>query len=412
MNSARVKFLDQVTSLLLGNLNHEEIIFQIAVAGIPAFADGCMIDLVGSNSINRLITKHFDPDTEELLRVLQKKFPPQFDSPMPTSRAIRTGTPELLPHVDTKIITEHTMNKDHAELIHKIGIRSHLAVPMICRGQVIGSLNLLNTTERVHFDENDLNMAMELGRRAALAIENARLYSHAQKAIKQRDEFISIASHELKTPITSLKLQLEAISRTISKPHLERMDHEYLQKFSASSLRQLEKMTRLVEDMLDISRISTGKLALDLRTNDLTEITKEVLNRFTGPLKEMNISFDFKLEDKLMIECDSFRIEQVITNLMSNAIRYGEKRPIELSLKKANNLAYFSLKDSGRGIDPQDQQRIFNRFERAVGATEISGLGLGLFISRQILEEHHGKIWVESQLGRGSTFNFTLPVLT
>lgn len=407
----RLKFLDKMTSLLIGNMDHEEIIYQIAVAGIPTLADGCMIDLVGADGINRLVTKHADPKVEEYLKTLQRNFPPRYDSPQPTSRVIRSGQPELLPVIDSKIIAEHTMNKDHADLIHKVGIRSHLAVPMICRGNIIGALNLLITTDRKSFDNDDLTMAMEISRRAAIAIENARLYSQAQKAIKQRDEFISVASHELKTPITSLKLQLEAIARSISKSHLERIDHEYLQKFSASSIRQLDRLTRLVEDMLDISRLSTGKLALDLRVADLSDITKEVLGRFTNQLKDLNIPLEVQLEEDLIIECDPFRIEQVITNLMTNAIRYGEKKPISLRLKRENGTACFSLKDSGRGIDPADHSRIFNRFERAIAATDISGLGLGLFISRQILEEHKGKIWVQSQLGHGSTFNFTLPVI-
>lgn len=408
----RLNYLDKITSLLLATLNHEEIIYQIAVSGLPSIADGCIIDLVGGDSINRLVTKHHDPAIEVHMMELQKKFPPQFDSPQPSSRVIRSGKPQLLKDVDKSVIGEHTINKEHSDLISKIGIRSHLAVPLVSRGKIIGALNLLITTDRKHFDEEDLSLAMELSRRATIAIENARLFAQAQSAIKQRDEFISVASHELKTPITSLKLQLEAIARSISKSHLERIDHEYLQKFSASSIRQLDRLTRLVEDMLDISRITTGKLALDLRVADFSDITRDVISRFQNQLNELNISFEAELDEDVIIECDPFRIEQVITNLMTNAIRYGERKPISVQLKKDNEKAILKIKDSGRGISKADHARIFNRFERAIGATDISGLGLGLFISKQIVEEHKGKITVESELGQGSTFIFTLPVIT
>lgn len=406
----RLNFLDRITSPLLATLDHEEIIYQIAVAGLPFMADGCFIDLVTSDGIQRLVTKHHDQSSEQLMKVLKTRYPPNYSTPHPSSEAIRTGRPQLWKEVNSEIITQYAQDKGHAELVTELNIRSILAVPIISRNTIIGALTLILTTDRKLFDEEDLSTTTELARRLAIAIENSRLYAHAQSAIKQRDEFISIASHELKTPITSLKLQLEAISRSISKSYIQRIDHEYMQKFSHSSLKQLDRLSRLVEDMLDISRIRTGRLALQMKRSDLSEICREVLARFNDQLANQNIAIEQAILDKILIQCDPYRIEQVITNLMTNAIRYGEKKPINFCLKQVGQNAVLSIQDFGRGIDPIDHDRIFNRFERAIGPTDISGLGLGLYISRQIAEEHGGQIKVESQLGQGSTFIFTIPL--
>lgn len=406
----RLDFLDHVTSLLLTTLDYNEIILQVASAAIPQLADGCMVDLLEGDKIKRLITRHANPEIEKIMGELQLNFPPQLNSPHPGSRVIRSGEAELLKVLDHKIIKEHTLNEQHAELIARIGVRSHIAVPLKIRGRIIGAISFLITTVRPGFDENDLTLAIELSRRAAIAIENARLYSESQSANQQREEFISIASHELKTPITSLKLQLEAISRSISKSKLERIDHEYLKKFSASSIRQLDRLTRLVEDMLDISRISTGKLALNMRVVDLTETVKEVLPRFSDQLAEMKVELNSELADDCIVYCDPFRIEQVIINLISNALKYGLKKPILVKLEKIQQQVKFSVIDQGPGIAEEDQERIFRRFERGSDPLMAGGLGLGLYISREIIEQHEGKIFVSSQIGHGSTFSFTLPL--
>ncbi len=403
-------FLGRVTDLLLSTLDYEEIITQIANFSVPFLADGAIVDLIEDEKIKRIVTHHCVQETEMLMREIQQKYTPTMESPQPSSRVIRTGLPELLVNVLSKEIAERTRDAYHAKLIQRIGIRSHIAVPLIFRGEVIGALNFLITTDRRHFDEQDLAISIELARRSAIAINNARLYRDAKNAIQQRDDFISIASHELKTPITSLKLQQEVIIHALGEI-ADHPDAEFIKRSAGSYGKQLDRLTRLVEDMLDISRISTGKLAMDFKTVDFSQTILEVVERFSSQLKTLNIDIIVEELRPVSISCDPYRMEQVITNLITNAIRYGGKKPIHISMKTDAGHLYLKVKDQGIGIATMDQERIFHRFERAISFDHISGLGLGLYISKQIVLEHAGELSVESSPNLGSTFTIKLKLV-
>lgn len=405
------KFLASLTAILQTTLDYDEIIKLLALAPIPDFADGCIVDIMEDHQINRIITKHSDPSTEELMFELHRRYPPSVNSPQPSAVVIRTGKPKLLRNVDLSVILDHTLDREHMGLISKIGVRSLITVPIQIRGQTIGAINLLNTTNRRNFDDLDLDMAVELSHRGAVAMENARLYRDAQLAIHQRDDFISIASHELKTPITSLKMQMQVASRSISKSPSPHVDATYVKKIMDTSNTQLDRLTRLVEDMLDISRISTGKMVMSYQEVDFSELVKDVLTRFADQMKELGIDIHASLEEGVNVSCDVFRIEQVITNLLTNAIRYGERRPIHVLVTRQKDRAILKVQDFGLGIAKKDQERVFNRFERAISASDVSGLGLGLFICREIIHAHDGHINIESELGQGTTFTIDLKLL-
>lgn len=401
-------FLGQVTDILLTSLNYEIVIEQIALAAIPFFADGCLVDLIVDDKIKRIVTKHRQPEIELLMREVQENYPPDINSPQPSGIVLRSGRPELLKTVDKEVIKQRTKDERHARLIEQVGINSHIAVPLKIRGTIIGVLNFLITSDRKPYDDHDLAMSVELARRAAIAINNAKLYKDAQSAIQQRDDFISIASHELKTPLTSLKLQLEVITRAIGKENIPSPESFYIVRASESSHRQLDRLARLVEDMLDISRISTGKLAMNFKLCSFADLVNEVLNRFRDQLNNLKITLHYSEKSVSKIMCDVYRMEQVVTNLMTNAIRYGNRKPIHVKLTSEEGFVYLTVKDFGIGISKGDQARIFNRFERAVTFNDVSGLGLGLFISQQIINDHHGEIFVESALGEGSTFTIKI----
>jgi signal transduction histidine kinase/PAS domain-containing protein len=405
------RILSKVTSILISTLDYDKIIHEVAEACIEEFCDGFILDLIDGSSIQRLVNRHRDPQTEFLLSEVRRLYPPDSNSPQPSSRVIRSREPEFLPDVGTEEIAAHCKNEEHAELIRRIGINSHIAVPLMIRGKLLGALNFLNTTSRPHFDDDDFYTSLELSRRAAIAIENSKLFRDAQKAIQLRDDFISIASHELKTPITSMKLQMQMATQIIGRDDSGPVDPVYIKNLTEISNRQLEKITRLVEDMLDISRISTGKLAMNFSRKNLAEILEEVLQRFSDQLRAEKITFSSTIEPDVFTYCDSFRIEQVITNLISNAIRYGKKQPIEFTMKRVGDFAEIKVKDYGIGVNKSNHERIFERFERAVSYNEMSGLGIGLYITKEIVEEHQGKISVESELGKGATFKVVLPCL-
>lgn len=230
------------------------------------------------------------------------------------------------------------------------------------------------------------------------------------EALKARDEFLSIASHELKTPLTSLKLQSQIFSRSASKGVESIYEKSHIHQLIAQTNNQVNRLNRLVDDMLDVSRIRTGRLTLIKEHFDLCELTTEILDRLHEQFNRANYEFpEIQICQHAIGEWDKMRIEQVIINLLTNAIRYGEGKPLHISIEADDHTVRFSIQDHGIGIEHKDREKIFNRFERAISANEISGLGLGLFISKQIILAHKGEIWVESVIGQGSTFIFELP---
>jgi PAS domain S-box-containing protein len=234
--------------------------------------------------------------------------------------------------------------------------------------------------------------------------------SELEEAVRARDEFLSIASHELKTPLTSLKLQTQLQQRAVQRADAAAYSPERVSKWASQIDKQIQRLTRLVDDMLDVSRIRTGRLTMERESFDLCELMREVVER----LKDQFISNRYPVPQisgcsDTVGTWDRMRIEQVITNLLTNAIRYGNHQPISVRIASTFEQVRIEVQDRGIGIAPEARDRIFNRFERAIDANEVSGLGLGLFITRQIVQAHHGKIWVESQLGKGSTFIVELP---
>lgn len=217
-----------------------------------------------------------------------------------------------------------------------------------------------------------------------------------QRAVQSRDDFLSMASHELKTPLTVIKLQSELAKRNLKQP-------------SAAIERNIERITRLVDDMLDISRISTGKLNLETEKVNVRELMDESIERLKPLLADAGCELKYSAIDDVIISADRFRLEQVIINLLTNAMRYGKGKPVIVTTSSTPEKVTISVKDNGSGIDPADHERIFERFERATSTAGNSGLGLGLFIVKIIVELHRGSIRVNSELGKGAEFIVEFP---
>lgn len=228
-------------------------------------------------------------------------------------------------------------------------------------------------------------------------------------ALKVRDEFISVASHELKTPITALKMNLDLSQRMISGLSQKQQLPDNLAKGIDSASRQVDRLTQLIDDLLDLTRIRSGKLSYNLEPLDFCELVDETANRMSEPLRKAGCSLVLDLEPRVEVNCDRLRIEQVLVNLLSNVIKYAPGKPVELKLRTSGQEAIVSVSDQGPGI-PEDQlKKIFEPYHR-VGATRtISGLGLGLYIVDQIVKAHQGSITAESRPGGGTVFQLKLP---
>lgn len=226
-------------------------------------------------------------------------------------------------------------------------------------------------------------------------------------AIHGRDEFLNIASHELKTPLTSLKLQTQIILKKLAGNELSTEKVSFMLE---QSNRSIDRITRVVNDMLDISRLSTGKLNLQTEVFNLSHLVKDVMERMRPIAESVGSSINFEGDETLEGNWDRFRLDQVLTNLISNATAYAAGTPIQITLKKDKKFAFLTISDKGPGLAREEFERIFLRYERGKETHGQRGLGIGLYIVKEIVNMHGGDIWVDSTIGEGSTFTVTLPI--
>ncbi|MCU1279983.1 MAG: Sensor histidine kinase [bacterium] len=238
--------------------------------------------------------------------------------------------------------------------------------------------------------------------------------SELRHAVDARDEFLSVASHELKTPLTALRLQVQSLQRSVTRAPDAQFSPEQLRARFDAADRQVQRLVELIDTLLDVSRLHGGSLGLDLEEIDLAALIADVVDRARTTAAAAGSSVTLESPAELRGKFDSSRVDQIVTNLLSNAIKYGRGKPVTVRLavdrQPGGSRAVISVTDEGIGIAPEDHARIFDRFERAVSRTHYAGLGLGLWISRQIAEALGGTLTVESDLGKGARFTLSLPV--
>jgi PAS domain S-box-containing protein len=278
---------------------------------------------------------------------------------------------------------------------------SYLAVPVVsANGTVIGGLFFGHSKPGVFLEEHEA-LVVGVAAQAAIALDNSKLFEEVSELSRKKDEFIALASHELKTPLTSMSGFLQLLQKNTP----DGLNRRFVEK----AARQLDKINILVNDLFDISKIQAGKLEFDFAVFDISRLIEELCET----MEETMPGYDFRcmLEPGLMISGDKIRLEQVFTNLIGNAVKYApESKKIDITAANKDNEIVVSVKDYGAGISKADQAHIFTQFYRARGKDRhVSGLGLGLFITKEIIERHRGKIWVESEPGQGASFLFVIP---
>lgn len=229
------------------------------------------------------------------------------------------------------------------------------------------------------------------------------------QALRHRDELLSVASHELRTPMSALLLQLQLMERLAARRPDGSLGAEDLARSLPSAIRQAKRVGEMLGRLLDLSRLRTGRFNLDVGTVELCSLVHDILGRMRPQAEQAGSPLQFVDCTEIFVYGDAMRLEQVLTNLLTNAVKYGRGKPIEVALERRGEDAVISVRDQGMGIAAEDQARIFERFERATSEQKQESLGLGLFISREIVKAHHGRIEVVSQPGQGATFRVVLP---
>lgn len=291
-----------------------------------------------------------------------------------------------------------------------IGIGAMISVPLYRAGKLVGALNVSSSSPR-KWEEREKDLICSLGDYLWLSLENARLFKDLQNAVKSRDEFLNSCSHELKTPLTSMMLQFQLASKLIEKNDPVSYLPETIEHRVTLTNRQLERMSKLIDNMLDVSRIAAGKLSCEFFPLDLNPIVQKVVEKFMPQMRTLEIGLHLDLDPGIIIMGDSKRLDQALSNLISNAIKFGKSQPISIMLKKHEKSTSLSVSDQGIGIATKDQARVFRRFERGTSTSTVEGLGLGLFITWEIVRHHDGNLLMESELNKGTTFTLELPLL-
>jgi signal transduction histidine kinase len=402
---AALRLLADAGAALVESLDYETTLVRLAELTIPSLADWCIVDLLDEGgTMRRVAAKHVDASKAPILAEIQERYPPARSSPHPSARVLRSGAPLLHRELPDEVLRTLCVDEEHVQLVRALGARSGLAVPLVARGQTLGVLTLTLASPTRRYGPREVELAQEVARRAATAIDNARLYRNAQEAIRVRDDFLSTASHELRTPVTSLQLVVQSLLRGL---HQERSISPEMLTVAA---RQTDRLTALIGQMLDVTRIQGGKLTLTLEEFDFVANFRRILERAQVDIERAKAPVTLRAGDAIIGRWDRLRIDQLLTNILSNALSYGSGSPIDVTIERVADRVRFEMCDQGIGIAPDRLPHIFERFERATSTRHYGGLGLGLFIARQVVEAHHGTVTVESELGRGSCFTVELPL--
>ncbi|KJH77707.1 MULTISPECIES: hybrid sensor histidine kinase/response regulator [Pseudomonas] len=296
------------------------------------------------------------------------------------------------------------------------------------KGYESGAVDFLHKPLDIHAVKSKVNVFVDLYRQSKAmkqqveALEQSRREQEAllqqlqstqlelEQAVRMRDDFMSIVAHEVRTPLNGLILETQLRKMHLARENAAAFTLDKMHAMVDRDERQIKSLIRLIEDMLDVSRIRTGKLSIRPSRFDLSALVRGLLQNFAPQIDAAESSVSLDADEPIEGNWDEFRIEQVISNLLTNALRYGAKSPIAVKVYSENGQARVEVQDQGIGIGEENQKRIFQQFERVTAKHAVAGLGLGLFISEQIVTAHGGTITVESRIGEGALFRVCLPL--
>ncbi len=396
----RAAFLAEATSILTSSFDYDTTLARFARMSVPFLGDYCIVDVLDGGAMRRVATAHADPAKEHLVRELQR-FPPKWGT-NPIVRALRSGR-SVMSTPDELTPQAISGEPEHQSLLRELGPRHGVFAPIRSTGEVLGVMTFCSCDAEREYGPEELTFAEDLAMRAGMAIGNAQLFQTAQQASRTRDEVLAMVAHDLRNPLGSIL----GGSRMIE----ELTDDPTMLRFTAIIGRSANRMNQLIEDLLDASRMERGTLTLNSVPVPLKAIISEACTMLQplaqGQAVELRIT---PPDPDVQVHADPGRLLQVLSNLIGNALKFTpEGGRVELRAGSDADSALIQVEDTGPGIPPDQIPRLFNRYWQASTA-DRRGVGLGLSIARGIIEAHGGRIWVESEPGRGSTFSVVLPL--
>lgn len=406
----RSSFLADAGTVLSDAFGSEQTYERLARLTVPEIADYCLLDEVEEEGGTRRVARaHVDPEREARLLADERNLPDADPERHPVVRVVRTGEPLLVERFTPEVMERLSYDERHRARFAESGMRSFMIVPLTARGRTLGAMTLAATEASGRtYGPADLEMAVELARRAALALDNARLYARAQRAIRERENVLGVVGHDMRNPLAGILLNATSILGTEAAQRLGTWEREQLRWIVQS----VEQMDRLIEDLLDVSRIGAGRFTVSPAPHAAGELVRDAL-LMLGPLAEQRgVALDARIDgDGPSVRADHPRVMQVFSNLVGNALKFTPRDGrVVLSAEEDGGRVRFLVRDTGCGIPREHFAHLFERFWQGGGGNGRRGSGLGLAIVSGIVEAHGGEVGVESEVGRGSCFHFTLPL--
>jgi PAS domain S-box-containing protein len=409
---AHAQFLADASRILASSLDTSTTLKQLALLATPALADYCVISTIDSGVIERVAVVHTDPEREQILRESVSMWPDVFPQEHPIYAALSNNRHFLAADVTEETLAEIAVTPEHLGYLRLLGARSLLAVPISAAGAIMGSMILSFTRPDRRYGADDLALAQEFAHRAALALQSARSYHVAQAALRSRDEMLAVVAHDLRNPLNTIVMGSDMALEMAAQDSTGSVGVRQFQIIR----RTAQHMNRLIQDLLDASRLDSGTLALEKVTLKPADLLREA-NEMLAPLAaQSRIAFQTEPAEDLPTICaDRGRLLQVLSNLVGNALKFtpegGEIRVTAVTgddVTAPERHITFTVRDTGCGIPADQLPHIFARGWQARRG-DRRGIGLGLAIASGIVQAHGGSIWVESVVGDGSRFMFTVP---
>ena len=401
----RTALLAEASRVLGSSFDYQTTLAALVRLAVPTLADYCALDiLVGEDSFERIGEAHVDPAKSMLIRQVATFPRSALTASHPLIRVMSTGQPVLQPEITADFINAAFAEPSQRSAVEALGPRSLICVPLVDSGKPIGALTLVTSGSGRRYDEADLSLAADVARRAAVVVEHARLFHQAEQATRARDDVLAVVAHDLRNPLNTVTM---AIGLMLETTPIERTQERRQQEIVR---RAADQMNRMIQDLLDVKRMETGHLTIEAKPESASVLVSDTIEMLRPLASGSSIAMEANVDADLPpVLADAARIQQVLSNLVGNAVKFTPRQGrITVSANRLDREVRFAVIDTGPGIPPEQVPHIFGRFWQAK-SSDRRGIGLGLAIAKGIVEAHNGRIWVESQVGAGSTFYFTLP---
>jgi len=418
--TSRLAFLAEASALLSESFDYSTRLKQLAQLAVPKVADWCSVDILEEDgTLVRLAVVHTDPAKVEYAYELQRRYPPDPNAPRGSYNVLRTGKSEMVPEITDALLVALVKDEEQLTIIRNLGLKSAMTVPLLAHGRTFGVLSLVMAESGRLYDADDLALAEDLARRAALLIDNARLYRQAQQlnaelerrvaertaqlesTNKELEAFSYSVSHDLRAPLRALDGFSQALQADYA-PVLDQEGQDFLQRIRAGS----QRMGQLIDDLLRLSQLTRAEM--HYKSVDLSELAQKII----GDLRESQPerSVEIVIQSSLVVMGDERLLRAMLQNLLGNAWKFTSKTTharIEFSMTSPNGTPIYFVRDNGAGFDMAYSDKLFGAFQRLHRSNEFEGTGIGLATVQRIIHRHGGRIWAEGKVNQGATFYFS-----